>query len=88
MLKQLVALICLSILVVFSMSYAQQFVQWLISAHDWISQSLTDVFSGDHAGTLARGLIALLSVPFLVGFIPTLVYWIIKRHWFPYFAER
>lgn len=87
MLKQIIALIALSIAVVLSMSYAQQAVQFLVNAHDWISQMLADVFSGGHAGNLAKGLIALLSIPVLVALVPSLIYWMLKRNWFPYFME-
>ncbi|VVC74750.1 hypothetical protein AQUSIP_00220 [Aquicella siphonis] len=87
MIKQLIALVALSTAIVLSMSYAQQGVQWLVAAHDWVSQLLTEVFSGGHAGNLARGLLALLSIPVLVGLVPAVVYWLVKRHWFPYFME-
>jgi len=87
MLKQTIALIALSVGIIFSMSYAQQAVQVLIHAHDWISQLLMDVFSGGQAGNIMRGLIALLSIPLLVGLVPALIYWMIRRHWFPYFME-
>ncbi len=87
MIKQVITLIALSIVIVLSMSYAQQGIQWLLTAHDWISQLLTEVFSGGHAGNLARGLIALLSIPVIIGLIPTLIYWFIRRNWFPYFME-
>lgn len=87
MLKQLSALIALSIFMILSMSYAQQVVQVLMSAHDWVSQILTDVFSGGHAGNLARGLIALLTMPIILGLVPAGGYWLVKRHWFPYFME-
>jgi len=87
MLKQIIVLVTLSVAIVLSMSYAQHGVQWLIGAHDWVSKLLTDVFSGGQAGNLARGLIALLSIPFLVGLVPTTAYWVIRRHWFPYFME-
>lgn len=87
MLKQMFVLICLSIAIIFSMSYAQQIIQLLIHAHDWISQILTDVFSGGQAGNLTRGLISLLSVPVAIGLITTIVYWMVKRNWFPYFME-
>lgn len=87
MIKQAIALIVLSAAIVLSMSYAQQGVQWLINAHEWVSQLLTDVFSPGQAGSLARGLIALLSIPVLAGLTPAIFYWIIKRSWFPYFME-
>ena len=87
MIKQVIAILALSVGIILTMSYAQQAVQLLVTAHDWVSQVLTDVFSGGQAGNLARGLIALLSIPVLVALIPTLVYWAIRRHWFPYFME-
>src|SRR5579863_4806179 len=87
MLKQIVILIAGSVGIIFSMSYAQQAVQLLLSAHDWISQILANVFSVRQAGNLLRGLIALLSIPVFVALIPTVLYWIIRRHRFPYFME-
>ena len=87
MIKQIVAIIALSVAIVLSMSYAQQAVQQLLNAHEWISQVLMDVFSGGQTGNLLRGTIALLSVPVIVGLVPALAYWIVKRHWFPYFMQ-
>jgi len=87
MIKQIVAIIALSIAVILTMSYAQQAIQLLLNLHEWISQALTDVFSGGHTGSLIRGLIALLSVPVLIGSVPAVAYWVLKRHWFPYFME-
>lgn len=87
MFKQIIVLLLLSVGIVLGMPYAQQGVQLLIDGHDWISQVLTDVFSGGQAGNIARELIALLSIPVIVGLIPALIYWMVKRHWFPYFME-
>ena len=87
MIKQITAIIILSAAVIFSTAYTQQGVQLLLNSHEWISQLLTDVFSGGSTGNMVRGLIALLSVPVLVGLVPTIAYWFIKRHWFPYFME-
>ncbi len=87
MLKHLVALIGLSIAIVFCMSYASLGVHWLLAAHEWISQLLTDVFSGGQTGNTLRSLIALLSIPVIIGLVPTVLYWMIRRHWFPYFME-
>jgi hypothetical protein len=87
MLKQSLILVALSAAIILSMSYAQHGLQLLVSGHDWISQLLTEVFSAGHAGSLARSLIALLSIPLFAGLIPTFIYWIVRRHWFPYFME-
>lgn len=87
MIKQLIALIALSVAIILTMSYAQQGIQFLVYAHDWIAQALTEVFSVGKAGNLARGLIALLAIPVCVSLIPAIAYWFIRRHWFPYFME-
>lgn len=87
MLKQFVAIILFSTLIILSMTYAQQAIQLLIYAHDWVSELLTDVFSIGYAGNLARGLIALLTIPILIGLLPAAFYWLVRRHWFPYFME-
>ncbi|MBA3661376.1 MAG: hypothetical protein H0W64_06590 [Gammaproteobacteria bacterium] len=87
MLKQIAALVLLSTLIVFAMNYAQQAVQWLMDAHNWVAQVLTDVFTVGQAGNIARGLLAILAIPVLIALVPTLIYWAVRRHWFPYFLE-
>lgn len=87
MIKQVIILIALSVLVVFAASYAQEAIQALLKAHEWIAQILTEVFSGGQVGNLLRGLIALLSIPILIASIPAAFYWMVRRHFFPYFLE-
>ena len=87
MIKHILALIVLSVAIILSMSYAQQAVQLLLNAHDWVSQLLTDVFTAGQAGNMARGLIALLFIPVLAGLIPAVLYWVVRKHWFPYFMQ-
>lgn len=87
MFKQIVAIILLSVVVILAMQQAQYVIELLISAHAWVADTLTKVFSGDTAGDMARQLITLLSVPVVIGLIPTLVYWVTKRSWFPYFMD-
>src|SRR5690348_5743189 len=85
MLKHIVALIVLSLAIVLAMPYAQMGVQWLLAAHDWVAQLLTEVFSGGQAGNIAREFLALLSIPLAIALIPSIIYWFLRRHWFPYF---
>jgi len=85
--KQIVAIILLSILILLTMPYVQMALQGVVSAHDWIADRLMDVFSGGRAGNLIRELLALLAIPVLVGLIPAIVYWILRRTWFPYFMQ-
>jgi hypothetical protein len=87
MLKHIIAIILLSVLVVIAMPYAQSGLNALLAAHDWIADTLKQVFSGGEAGNITRQLIALLSVPLLVGLIPAILYWFARRKWFPYFME-
>jgi len=87
MVKQIIAIILLSIAIIFSMPYIQQGLQLLLSMHDWIADVLTQVFSVGEAGDLIRQLIALLAVPVVIGLIPAFIYWLVKRSWFPYFME-
>lgn len=87
MLKQIIAIIALSLGFIVAMSYAQQGLQILLTMHDWVSTILKDVFAGGETGNLVRELIALLAAPVVVGLIPAVIYWIVKRSWFPYFME-
>lgn len=87
MIKHIIALVAISIMVVMGMAYAQQGVNYLIQAHDWIGNLLTDVFSMGQTGNMIRNCIALLLVPFVVALIPSVIYWGAKRHWFPYFMQ-
>jgi len=77
----------LSIFITVTMIYAQTALQAILTAHDWIAQTLTDVFSGGTAGNLIRQLLALLAIPVLIGLVPTVIYWIAKRNFFPYFMQ-
>ncbi len=87
MFKQFFAMVVFSVLIIFSMSYAQVAIQTLVTAHDWISHALTEVFSGGQVGNLLRGLLALLCIPFLVGLVPAALYYIVRRRFFPYFMQ-
>jgi len=87
MVKHLIILVLLSVLVVLGMQYPQIGVKGLLAAHDWVSQLLTQVFSGGQVGNTIRELLALLCIPVVVGLIPSIIYWVVRRHWVPYFME-
>ncbi len=87
MIKHVICIVLLSVGVVMSMAYAQQGLQFLLTAHDWISNVLTEIFSGGQAGNITRELIALLAIPTIVGIVLAIVYWVVKRSWFPYFMH-
>ena len=46
MIKQLIAIIVLSIGVIWAMPYVHQGLEVLLSLHNWIAEALTEVFSG------------------------------------------
>ncbi|HEX2548544.1 MAG TPA: hypothetical protein VHM20_01860 [Gammaproteobacteria bacterium] len=87
MIKHVIFIVLLSVAVIMAMTYAQQGIQFILTAHDWIADMLTDIFSGGNAGNLTRQLIALMAIPLAVGIIVAIFYWIVKRSWFPYFIH-
>ena len=87
MFKHIILILALSVAIVMATPYAQQIIQWLLLAHSWINNMLTNIFTGGEAGNIVRELIALLSMPILIGLIPAILYWMVRRHWFPWFME-
>lgn len=87
MFKHSIAIIILSITVILTMANAQHLLQMILSAHLWVANTLTEVFSGGSTGNLVRQLLALLAIPILAGFIPVFLYWLARRRWFPYFMQ-
>ena len=87
MIKKIIAILVISVAIIMATPHAQQGMDMLLSLHNWISEMLTEVFTGANAGNITRQLIALLTVPVLVGLVPAIVYWVIRRSWFPYFMQ-
>lgn len=87
MIQQVIAIVLLSLGVITAMPYAQQGLHLLLDLHSWISDVLTEVFSGGDTGNLIRQLITMLTIPVFAGLICSIVYWIVKRGWFPYFMQ-
>lgn len=90
MVKQILAffaVILFSIIIVLAMPHAQQSLELLVKAHNWIAETLTEVFSGGETGNLIRQTIALFTIPILVGLVPVLIFLLAKRKWFPYFIQ-
>ena len=86
MFKHIIIIILLSIVVLLAMPHAQLILRGLLSAHDVVAEVLRKVFAGDDIGNLIRELIALLAIPVLIGLVPVLIFWLIRRQWFPYFV--
>ncbi|HTM63175.1 MAG TPA: hypothetical protein VL360_01585 [Gammaproteobacteria bacterium] len=90
MLKQIISfflIIAVSAAVVFFMPEAQKVIQALVSAHDWVSGILTNVFNDSHTGNIARELTALIVIPLLAGLIPAIIFFLLRKYWLPSFME-
>ena len=87
MLKHIGAIVGLSIAVMLTILYVQTGLQYLVSAHEWLANALKEIFSGGQAGNLIRQLLAMLTIPFVLGLVPAVAYWLARREWFPYFME-
>lgn len=85
MLKQLIILLLLSLVVIFGTQYILPLISVVLSTHHWVSQSLLQIFTGGKAGNAIREFIALWFVPLCLTLIPTLIFWLAKRRFFPYF---
>ena len=87
MLKHIIALILLSILVILGVAYLKPCLDALLAGHQWVDETLKQVFSGGKPGEITRQLLALLSIPLLIGLVPALIFWLARRKWFPFFME-
>jgi hypothetical protein len=88
MIKQVIGLVVLSIVIILGLPYIHQGLELILAAHNWIAQLLLkNVFAGSEIGNVIGQLIALLTIPFAVALVPALIFWLLKRMWFPYFME-
>lgn len=90
MLKKIISLLvllALTALVVLFTPQAQQALRYLVDAHDWVAEILTEVFNGGTTGNNIRGMVALLMIPMLAGLIPALIYFLVRKRWLPCFLE-
>lgn len=84
LIKQIVALIVLSLVVLFVNSPLNALLHSLIDFHQWITDSLATIFSTGKTGDIIKALLTLLLVPAVLAGIPALVYWGMKRSAMPY----
>lgn len=87
MLKHIGAIVGLSMVLMLTILYVQTGLQYLVFAHEWLSNILKEVFSGGEAGNIIRQLLALITIPFALGLVPVIIYWLARREWFPYFMQ-
>jgi hypothetical protein len=90
MYKQILSLlliIALTAVVIVFMPQSKHVLEFLVSLHTYASNLLSDVFSGGNAGNIARGMVAMLAIPVLVGLVPSLLFFLVRKRWCPYFME-
>jgi hypothetical protein len=85
--KQMLALIVLTLIVLFANSQINAGLHYLIDFHQWISDSLATIFSTGKVGDVIKGLFALLLVPCLIAGVTAIIYWAMKRATMPYIKE-
>lgn len=85
MINKLIALIIISVIVVFFPKYAEHVMSWILMMHAWILDFLGNIFSDGRVGRVIRDLLSLLAFPFIAGFIPAILYSLIRHRSFPYF---
>jgi len=84
MLKQLLYIIIISLLTVLFVKEIHFVLAHLGSLHHYLAKQLAHVFSGGSIGLMIRKVLVLTIIPLALGFIPGLIYWIIKRAQMPY----
>ncbi len=79
MLKQLIYLILISAIVVFFIAEYQILLHHVASLHSLLFKKLSLIFAGGKIGTLIHQTLALFLIPVVLGFIPGIIYWLIKE---------
>ena len=87
MYKGIIAIIVLSIVMIFTSSYCAEGLQWMIDGHHWIDTMLAHVFSTDKVGTMLAQLASYLVLPFGVASVIALIYGMTRKHVTPYFMH-
>lgn len=86
MINKLIALVIISVIVVFFPAYTEQVMSWVLLFHAWVVDFLANIFSDGQLGRVIRDLLGLIVFPLVVGLVPAILFWIAKRRLFPYFV--
>lgn len=82
--KQLVLLVVASVAAIFFKNELVHGLNLLIQGHNTVSHWMAMVFSGDVVGRIIQGVIALLLIPMAIGFVASIVYWVVRKAAFPH----
>ena len=86
MLKNIIYLIIASLIIILAASFLKPGLGYLLNFYQWLTHLLEQVFSSGYIGKTLRNLLPLFLIPLIVGGVVSLVYSLIKRSQFPYFA--
>jgi hypothetical protein len=84
MTKHLLALIVLTIAILFTLPFLHTGLINFVHLHSWIIDLLSKIFAGGHTGSLIKQTLAILLVPLGLGGVLGGGYWIFKRQAMPY----
>ena len=84
MLKNVFFLLALSLLGILFIKEVVLGLHYVSLYHHYAARLLSDIFTGDHLGRVIRETLALFIIPFLVGAIPGLIYWLVMHKIMPY----
>lgn len=85
--KEMLAMILLSVLVILTSTYCEQALQLVLDFHDMVDNMLSYVFSPGQIGSLIAQLVSYLVLPFLLATIFAAGYFLLRRHFTPYFMQ-
>ncbi len=87
MLKQSIAYLILSILIIIFAQYTHLLVIYIVMFYTFITLKLTPLFNGLDNGVMIRNIFSLALLPVIIAGIPALLYRAIKGKHMPGFFE-
>lgn len=84
MVKQFLMIVIASIAAIFLKTELVKVLGILITAHNQVAMFLANVFAGDSAGQVIRGVIALIIIPAGIGGVLAVSWYLAKQSTMPY----
>ena len=87
MIKHILAIIILTLLIVFGLPFCFNAMQYFYNFYAWIIDLLNNVFAGGQLATFIKQVLTILIISFGLSGIVAGIYWGFKRSHFPYFTH-
>lgn len=87
MYKEIGAMVLVSLLVIMTSAYCAQALQLVLDFHDMTANGLSYIFSTGKIGVLIAKLISYLVAPFFIATIVATFYYLVRRHFMPWFMH-